>query len=132
MIQRRKSWGPDPRVTLENASTLQDLLELLVRRYQLIGGVIADRNGVIQAQSGGAVNDLQQLAAIIDVSVLPRYYANGPLDAYVDLIGEGMIALVMRERGLHEERTELGMVGDYDVAKQLMNELRTALARLQS
>ena len=136
MIQRRtpdpSTWSADPTVSLNNAVDLQSLLEAVVRRYRLLGGVIADNNGAIQAQTGGAVQDLQSLAAAIDVRVLPRYYANGPLDAYVDIVGPNYIALLMRERPDGEEgRTELGMVSDYNIAKQMTEELRVGILRIQ-
>ena len=131
MIQPGKNaWSADLRIDLASAIDVQDLLQRLVHRYQLIGGVLADRNGQVQAQSGSAVKDLEQLAAVIDVSVLPRYYANGPLDAYVDIVGDDMIALVMRETPAGEERTELTMVSNYEVAKELMEELRAGIKRL--
>lgn len=130
MIQPRKNWSADSRFELSDAHDLQSLLEVLVKRYRLLGGVIANDRGIVLAQSGGAVQDLQQLAAAIDVSVLPRYYSNGPYDAYVDLLGKGMMALVMREHPAGEERSELTMVSDYAVAKEMMEELRAAVARL--
>lgn len=135
MIQRAPepgSWSADPSVSLHSAGDLQSLLEAIVRRYQLLGGVVANNAGVVQAQTGGAVQDLQSLAAAIDVSVLPRYYANGPLDAYVDIVGPDLIALLMRERpDGGDGRTELGMVSDYNVAKEMTEELRAGISRLR-
>jgi hypothetical protein len=131
MIQpRSNSWSADQRISLADATDLQSLLELIVQRYQLLGGVIADSSGTVKAQTGGAVKDLQELATVIDVSVLPRYYANGPYDAYVDLVGNGMIALLMRERPAGMERSELGMVSDYAVAKEMTEELRIAIKKM--
>ena len=134
MIQPRKtddSWSPDLRVTLNDAHDLQSLLDAIVRKYRLMSGVIARESGEVLAQSGTAVTDLTDLAAAIDPRVLPRYFANGPYDAYVDIIGGGMIALLMRERGSDEaERSQLAMVSDYNIAKDMTEELRTAVRRI--
>jgi hypothetical protein len=135
MIQRRdfdpNSWSADLSVSLDDADNLDQLLEAIVRRYHLLGGVIATDAGVVQAQYGGAVSDLEQLAAAIDTSVLPRYFANGPFDAYVDIVAPGMIALLMRQRPDGEtERDELTMVSDYKVAKQMTEELRAEMVRI--
>lgn len=136
MIQRRNagssSWSADLSVTLENARDLQSLLEAIVHRYRLLGAVIATDSGEVKAQFGGAVSDLESLAAAIDPTVLPRYFANGPFDAYVDIVAPGLIALLMRQRPDEEmDRDELAMVSDYNVAKQMTEELRAGIARLQ-
>ena len=134
MIQRRNpgsSWFPDMSVSLDSAKDLQSLVEAVVLRYKLLGGVVATDSGEVKAQFGGAVNDLQSLAAAIDPTVLPRYFANGPFDAYVDIVAPGLIALLMRQRPEEEaNRDELAMVSDYNVAKQMTEELRAAIARL--
>jgi hypothetical protein len=134
MIQRRNpgsSWFPDLSVTLATAEDLQSLIEAVVHRYKLLGGVIASDSGEVHAQFGGGFSDLQSLAAAIDPTVLPRYFANGPFDAYVDIVAPGLIALLMRQRPEEEaNRDELAMVSDYNVAKQMTEELRAAIARL--
>ena len=127
MIKPNQTWSADSTVNLREAHDVQSLLELIVRRYALMGGIIANGSGQVEAQTGGAVSDLRELAAAIDVSTLPRYYANGNLDAYVDIVTGGRIALFMRERPLEGERSELAMVSDYQVAKEMMEELRAHL-----
>ena len=132
MIQQRtpNSWSADQTVTLNTAHDTQSLLDAVVARYGLLGAVLANEAGEVFARTGSAVSDLKDLAAAIDPRVLPRYYANGPFDAYVDIVGANMIALVMRERPESEPRTELTMVSDYAVAKDMMQELRTQIARI--
>lgn len=136
MIQHRdatpKGWAADPRVRLDTARDLQSLLEALVRRYQLTGAVIATDAGVIQAHVGGPVDDLPGLAAAIDPRVLPRYFANGPLDAYADIPKPGLIALLLRNRpeGGEGERDPLAVVSDYNVARQMTEELRNGMVRI--
>lgn len=134
MIYRKEpndSWSADLRIALDDATDLQSLLDALVQRYALLGGVIATHAGAVLAQTGSALTDLKQLAAAIDPTVLPRYFANGPFDAYVDIVGDGLIALLMRERGDPDaERTQLAMVADYNVAKDMTEELRFHIQRI--
>lgn len=119
---------------LDGARDLQSLLEALVKRYRLTGAVIATDAGGVQAQVGEPVEDLPGLAAAIDPRVLPRYFANGELDAYADIPAPGLIALLMHRRtdSAQADRDELAIVSDYNVARQMTDELRAGMARLRA
>ena len=135
MIQPRnppgRSWAADLRVDLNAPQDMQTLLGAIAERYGLVSGILITQDGVLRAQAGTLVADLQALAQAIDPSVLPRYFANGPFDAYGDFVADGLIALLMRQRGDNDpERSELAMVSDYQVAKEMMEELRSGLKRI--
>ena len=139
-------WLPGPAVTAQPAN-LQALLESIVQRYGLRGAVVAARTGDVRARVGDGTPDraddgfeaalageptiLKELADAIESMTLPRYFSQGSLDAYADLPTPGLVALFMRERAdPGVERTELQMVSDYNVAKDMVAELRSGLARL--
>jgi hypothetical protein len=150
MIQRRTGgidgWSADPAVMINDAADLQTLLAAIVRRYHLIGAVVATRDGDVLARVGGALEDasdgfeaaiagdpgsLRSLADAIEGKTLPRYFSQGALDAYADRPAPDVVALFMREvNGAASERDELQMVSDYNVAKEMTAELRTGMARL--
>jgi hypothetical protein len=126
-----RSWAADLRVDLSATHDIQALLDAIVQRYHLASGLLITKDGVTRAQAGELVADLEGLARAIDPSVLPRYFANGPFDAYGDIVADGLIALLMRQRGENDpERSELAMVSDYNVAKEMMEELRDHLQRI--
>jgi hypothetical protein len=139
-------WLPGPAGTAHTTS-LQALLESLVQRYGLKGAVVATRTGEVRARVGDGTPDgaddgfeaalagdptiLRELAGAIEGMTLPRYFSQGSLDAYADLPTPGLVSLFMRERpDPGSERTELQMVSDYNVAKEMVAELRLGLARL--
>jgi hypothetical protein len=149
MIQRRTptdhGWAADQAVRIHDAADLQTLVEAIVQRYHLMGAVIATREGDVLARVGGALEDaadgfeaalagdagsLRGVADAIDGKVLPRYFSQGSLDAYADQPSPHVVALFMRERGTAGERSELQMVADYNVAKEMAEELRQGMARL--
>jgi hypothetical protein len=134
VIQRRnppgRSWSADLREDPGMARDLQSLLDLIARRYKLVSGILVTSAGDVRASNGELTADLQALARAIDPQVLPRYFANGPYDAYGDIVGTDLIALLMRERGSSEQPSELSMVSDYNVAKEMMEEVRAAVRKL--
>jgi hypothetical protein len=149
VIQRRTNdsngWQPGP-VNTTSAANLQALLEAIVRRFGLKGCVVATRAGHVRARVGevsdgardgfeaalaGDADSLRELAEAIDGKALPRYFSQGNLDAFADLPTPDLVALFMREReDPSAERTELQMVSDYNVARDMVAELRTGIARL--
>lgn len=149
MIQRRDfegdGWAPSGAAPVV-ATNLQMLLEDLVRRYGLKGAVVATRAGDVRASVGaqsldtgdgfgaavaGDAEVLQGLAHAIDGMTLPRFFSQGSLDAYADLPTADTVALFMRDPGTAGgERSDLEMVSDYNVAKELVMELRAGMARL--
>jgi hypothetical protein len=139
-------WTAGPAGTAP-ATNLQALLESIVQRFSLIGAVVASRTGDVRARVGDGTVDraadgfaaalagdgtvLSGLAGAIEGMTLPRYFSQGSLDAYADLPTPGLVALFMRERGDQaKEPSELQMVSDYTVAKEMVAELRAGLARL--
>ena len=150
MIQRRTGgsdgWAADPAVLITDAADLQTLLEAIVRRYQLVGAVVATQDGEVLARVSGALEDasdgfeaalagdagsLRSLANAIEGKTLPRYFSQGALDAYADQPSPHVVALFMRDLGgVAGERSELQMVSDYKVAKEMTAELRSGMARL--
>jgi hypothetical protein len=149
VIQRRTNddggWQPAPVSTAE-AANLQALLEAIVRRYGLKGSVVATRAGAVRARVGsvpdgardgfeaalaGDADSLKELAEAIEGKALPRYFSQGSLDAFADLPTPDLVALFMRERAdPTAQRSELQMVSDYNVAREMAAELRAGLARL--
>ena len=127
---RNPSWSADLREDLSAATDLQSLLDATARRYQLLSGILVTFTGVVRASAGTMTGDLEALARAIDPQVLPRYFANGPYDAYGDIVAPDLIALLMRERDGGDQPSELTMVSDYNVAKEMMEELRTAIQKL--
>ena len=150
MIQRKQpetGWSADPSVNTTSATDLQSLLEAVVKRYRLMGAVIATTTGAVRAQVGpslaeatdgfaaalaGHPDSLVGLAAAIEGRTLPRYFSQGVLDAYADLPSPGLVALFMRERANTKTPTELELVSDYNVAKEMTLELRSGMQRLGS
>ena len=150
MIQRRTNesdgWQPGPPFATADATSLQALLEAIVRRYGLKGCVVATRAGAVRARVGstpdgahdgfeaalaGDSDSLAELADAIAGKALPRYFSQGSLDAFADLPTPDLVALFMRERtDPAAERSELQMVSDYSVAREMVAELRSGLARL--
>ena len=150
MIQRRtgesSGWSADPAVLINDAADLQSLLEAIVRRYHLVGAVVATQDGDVLARVGGALEDasdgfeaalagdaasLRSLADAIEGKPLPRYFSQGALDAYADTPSPRVVALFMRElKHAGSERSELQMVSDYNVAKEMTAELRSGMTRL--
>jgi hypothetical protein len=150
MIQRRTGgsdgWSADPTVLINDAADLQTLLEAIVRRYQLVGAVVASQDGEVLARVSGALENatdgfeaalagdsgsLRSLANAIEGKALPRYFSQGALDAYADQPSPRVVALFMRDvSGVAGERSELQMVSDYNVAKEMTAELRSGMARL--
>jgi hypothetical protein len=150
MIQRRTdgsdNWQADAGFSTASAADLQTLLEAIVRRYQLRGAVIANHNGHVRARVGGSLADatdgfeaaiagdsgsLKNLAEAIEGKTLPRYFSQGTVDAYADSPAPGLVVLYMRERpDVNRERGELEMVSDYNVAKEMTEELRAGITRL--
>ena len=149
MIQRKQpgaaEWHTDLTVSTTNASDVQSLVEQIVRRYGLMGAVVATDAGEVRAHVGpaladatdgfaaalaGDANSLASLADAIRGKTLPRYFSQGVLDAYADIPAPGLIALFMRDRADQGERSELQLVSDYNVAKEMTDELRTGLQRL--
>jgi hypothetical protein len=125
-----RSWSADLREDPGTARDLQSLLDVIARRYKLVSGILVTSAGDVRASNGQLTADLQALARAIDPQVLPRYFANGPYDAYGDIVGADLIALLMRERGSSEQPSELSMVSDYNVAKEMMEEVRVAVRKL--
>lgn len=134
MIQPRnppgRSWSANLREDISAASDLQSLLDAIVRRYNMLSGILVTSVGEVRASNGTLTEDLQGLARAIDPQVLPRYFANGPYDAYGDIVAPDLIALLIRERGSTSPSSELSMVSDYQVAKEMMEELRVGIQRL--
>jgi hypothetical protein len=149
VIQRRsdanESWSRDPAVPIANAADLQSLLEAIVRRYRLMGAVVATNEGEVLARVGGALEDatdgfeaalagdagsLRSLADAIQGKALPRYFSQGALDAYADKPSPHSIALFMRRVDSAHDRSELQMVSDYQLAKELADELRQGMVRM--
>jgi hypothetical protein len=123
------SWSADLRADLSGAADLQSLLEATARRYDLVSGILVTSGGVVKASTGTLTADLEALARAIDPQVLPRYFANGPYDAYGDIVGSDLIALLMRERDSGEP-SELTMVSDYNVAREMMEEVRSNVRKI--
>ena len=148
MIQPKQpgsGWSPDPAVSTSGAADLQSLLESVVKRYRLMGAVVATSAGEVKAQVGpslaeatdgfaaalaGHAESLAGLAQTIEGKVLPRYFSQGVLDAYADLPAPGLVALFMRERANTASPTELELVSDYNIAKEMTLELRSGIQRL--
>lgn len=151
MIQRRsdgsEGWQPDARFTTILAADLTALLEAIVRRYGLIGAIVATNTGEVRARVGGVAleeakdgfeaalagetGSLKSLAGAIEGKALPRYFSQGELDAYADIPAPGLIALFMRKRpDPASERSELEMVSDYNVAKHMIDDLRRGMKTL--
>ena len=138
-------WSPDPAVSTAAASDLQSLLEGIVKRYRLMGAVVASTDGEVRAQVGpslaeatdgfaaalaGHTESLVGLAQAIEGKALPRYFSQGVLDAYADVTQPGLVALFMRERTNPTAPTELELVSDYNIAKEMTAELRSGMQRL--
>jgi hypothetical protein len=149
MIQRKQpesgGWSPDPAVATTAASDLQSLVNALVKRYRLMGAVVATITGEVRAHVGPALAEardgfasalaghpqsLIELASAIEGKTLPRYFSQGELDAYADLPTPGLVALFMRQRT--SPPTDLELVSDYNVAREMTLELRNGLQRLGS
>src|SRR5688572_26735714 len=138
-------WSPDSAVTTATAADLQSLLQAIVKRYRLMGAVVATAAGEVRAQVGPSLADatdgfgaalaghtesLVGLAQAIDGKTLPRYFSQGVLDAYADVPQPGLVALFMRERTNPTQPTELELVSDYNIAKEMTAELRSGMQRL--
>jgi hypothetical protein len=138
-------WTPDSSVSTATATDLQSLLEALVKRYRLMGAVVATTAAAVRAQVGpslaeatdgfaaalaGHAESLVGLAQAIEGKALPRYFSQGVLDAYADVPQPGLVALFMRERTNPTPPTELELVSDYNIAKEMTAELRTGMQRL--